>query len=549
MSRLTIGERDPTKKNKTILLVGETGTGKSALINALVNFAMGVKYEDDGFVQMVQEEKKSQSESQTSDVIVYEVFGLEDRTLPFSLTIIDTPGFGDTRGNERDVLISERLLDLFCSTDGVHEIDAVCLVLKTSDNRLSDRLMYVFESMMSLFGKDIEKNIVALVTHSNFVTPENVLQALKDAQIRCAKDEEGQPVYFMFDNKQKTERNKRNERALKNAWESTEDEICNFADFLKKTKPQNLKGTVEVLNRRIRLAACIHNLQERVQFIELKQREIKQTQEALKKHEQDMKNNEDFKVEVDEVYKGKEPVECRKIWWCLWLNNTGTTSCDDCKETCHDQCEVAPDPSYCEVMEKKCTICNKECSVSGHKNELYCTVCTGKCNVTKHVKTEQCTECEDKCRDPNHLKTPWRYVSKTRRVTRTIQQMKAMYEKGKEDSEESVSLLETLQKNIEDLQKEKDQFLEESFQHVVELEKIALNDVSLSTHVHLDVLIEKMKEKGDTEKVKKLEEMKSQMEENQRAKSALSYMSGKAAAFGNKVGKAARDLFRGNTAE
>ncbi|KAI4794725.1 hypothetical protein KUCAC02_031886, partial [Chaenocephalus aceratus] len=53
--------------------------------------------------------------------------------------------------------------------------------------------------------------------------------------------------------------------------------------------------------------------------------------------------------------------------------------------------------------------------------------------------------------------------------------------------------------------------------------EIALKDVSLSTHVHLDFLIEKMKEKGDTEKAMKLERMKSKMEENPSVKSALSY--------------------------
>ncbi|XP_034095329.1 uncharacterized protein LOC117561834, partial [Gymnodraco acuticeps] len=368
-----------------------------------------------------------------SDVIVYEVFGLEDKSLPFSLTIIDSPGFGDTKGKDKDVLVSERLLDLFRSTDGVDEIDAVCLVLKASDNRLSDRLMYVFDSVVSLLGKDIEENIV--LKHSDFVSAANVLQALKEAKMMCAKDEKDRPVHFMFNNIQKTERIKGKERALKQ-W------------FPNDTKSQKLETTVEVLNSRISLTACIHNLQERIEFIELKQREIQQTQEALKKHEQDMKNNKDFKVEVDEVY--------------------------------------------------KC-----------HRNELYCTVCTWKCHESKHVKTEQCTECEDKCSDPKHPKTHWIYVSKTRKVTRTEREMKAMYDKGRKDSEKSASLLETLQETIEDLQKEKDPFLEESFRHVVRLDEIAMKVVSLATQVHLDFLIDMMNEKGDTQKLMKLKEMKS----------------------------------------
>ncbi|CAI5657739.1 septin-2-like [Oreochromis niloticus] len=119
---MTVGEKNPGKTNKTILLVGETRAGKSTLINALLNYSMGVKWEDEVWFQIIEEEDRSQTETQTSDVIVYEIFGFEDKTLPYSLTIIDTPGYGDTRGIGHDDIISHRLLDLFGSHDGVREI-------------------------------------------------------------------------------------------------------------------------------------------------------------------------------------------------------------------------------------------------------------------------------------------------------------------------------------------------------------------------------------------------------------------------------------------
>ncbi|KAF3848245.1 hypothetical protein F7725_021273 [Dissostichus mawsoni] len=82
--------------------------------------------------------------------------------------------------------------------------------------------------------------------------------------------------------------------------------------------------------------------------------------------------------------------------------------------------------------------------------------------------------CERKTMHCINLKTHWKYVSKTKKVKMTIQQMKEMYEKGKEVSEP----LGNSPEEKKDLQKDKDQFLEESFQHVVRLDEIALKGVS-----------------------------------------------------------------------
>ncbi|XP_015244762.1 PREDICTED: septin-5-like [Cyprinodon variegatus] len=302
LTRVTIGEKDASKTNKTILLVGETGAGKSTMINALFNYAVGGKFEDEVWFQIVEEEQRSQTESQTSDVVVYQMFGFEGQTLPFSLTIIDTPGFGSTRGFKEDVSVSRRLFDLFRSEDGVHEINAVGLVMKASDNRLSDRLKYIFDSVTSLFGKDLEKNIVALVTHSDGKPPLNVIKALENAEIKCSRDEMNQPVHFMFNNQQIEQRNRtdKDQDGSKYSWDFTKEEMGRLKEFLKKTKPQPLKTTVEVLNERIRLEACIQNLEQRIELTELKQNELKQIEEAYNKHEEEMKENQNFTIEVDE---------------------------------------------------------------------------------------------------------------------------------------------------------------------------------------------------------------------------------------------------------
>lgn len=50
------------------------------------------------------------SETKTTNITVYEVFVEEN---PICLTIIDTPGYGYTRGMEFDLLIAENLNKLF----------------------------------------------------------------------------------------------------------------------------------------------------------------------------------------------------------------------------------------------------------------------------------------------------------------------------------------------------------------------------------------------------------------------------------------------------
>ena len=398
---------------------------------------MGLGEEDGACVQIAKDERKSQSKRR--DVIVYQIFGYEGKTLPCSLTIIDTPGCGAAGGIEHDAIISQSLYELFSSEDEIHEMNAVGLVLKAAENRVSDRLRCIFDSVLSVFGKDMKKNTVALITHSDGRTPKNTLKALKAANIKCAKDKKNQPVHFLF-NFQAADKMQDTEE-LQHADAATTDGLRQFTDFLEKTPPQQLTTTMEVLSSRFQLTACIKNLKERAETIQLKQKKIQQAQEALKKIKQEMKNSGNVTEEKAEDNTVKVPVRGGNRWWGCGLFHT------------------EPDVSTASSRERPAP-------------------------------------------------APITVKRKTSTVKKTIEEMREKYGRGKGDCE---SRLENLEKEMEELQKEKDQMLDESFQHVANLEQIALNVDSLSTHVHLDFLIEKMKEKGDAKKVKKLEEMKSRV--------------------------------------
>nr|XP_055037854.1 uncharacterized protein LOC129425747 [Misgurnus anguillicaudatus] len=386
-----IGEKDDKKPRKIILMVGETGMGKTTLINAMVNYITGIRWEHRIWLEVVEISDK-QSDSQTAAVTVYEVFAQDS---PFSLIVIDTPGFGDTQEYTEDcgkeTRVAEALQQLFRSEDGIHEIHAVCLVLKATDVRLHDRQLYILDEILSLFGKDIEKHIVLLFTHSSQKNlPKKVFHFIKDSGIKCAIKENGEPIYFHFNNCQSECCDDEDRESYKSTWHCGIENFEQFFDYLNGINPISLNMTEDVLKTRKQLDASVHNLKDRIRLAELRKKELEQTKEALMKCENYREEQNNFQYEVDEVY--KEEVLINTSWCSL---SKKATRCLDCKENCHyPGCWWVKDLSWCSVM----TEAGK------------CTVCSGKCDHTKHVKDEKI------------------YDIKTRKVTRTNEDLKKRYE-------------------------------------------------------------------------------------------------------------------------
>ncbi|XP_058622168.1 uncharacterized protein LOC131533735 [Onychostoma macrolepis] len=239
--KMTFGERDKNKLHKSILMAGETGTGKTTLINAMINYMLGVQREDKVWFEITDDQSDRTSVySQTSSVTVYG-FYLQESLI--DLTIIDTPGYGDTRGTELDKEIAVSLHSLSKSEEVIHEIHAVCLVIMAHQNRLSDRQIYIFDTVQSLFGRDITENTVLLLTHSDGMPPKHTLTAVKEAKIKCAVNDKNQPVFFLFNNRQSDSDEEEYEMIQEQSWNLSFRGMTRFFKFLGNIKPKPLKIT------------------------------------------------------------------------------------------------------------------------------------------------------------------------------------------------------------------------------------------------------------------------------------------------------------------
>ncbi|XP_075956881.1 uncharacterized protein LOC142959482 isoform X2 [Anarhichas minor] len=307
--RFSFGE-DNMRQNRTIVLFRVTGSGKSTLINGMINYIVGVEWKDAFRFQLVDEDQsRSQAERQTSDpdpdsdsdpdpdsdseVTVYKINHQEGFKIDHSLTIVDTPGFGETFGIARDEEIIEHLCNLFSADHGVSDIDAVCFVALAPLARLTPTQKCVFDSVLSIFGKDVAENIRILVTFANGQN-RSVLEAIKASGVPCPRTKKGLPIHFKFNNSALFADNK-----LSAADVSVDDEdedagfdhMCwnmgtksmkSFFVALNVIESKSLTMTKEVLRERKQLKALIECLQKQVKPGLAMGEEIKRRTERIK---------------------------------------------------------------------------------------------------------------------------------------------------------------------------------------------------------------------------------------------------------------------------
>ena len=335
---------------KVLMVVGATGSGKSTLINAIANYVLGVKWEDDFRFKLITEEgDKDQTKSVTQTITSYSFPKFEESPLPFRLTVVDTPGFGDTQGLERDEQITA-LIKAFFSTvgpEGIDHIDGIGFVAQSPLVRLTHTQKYIIDSILSVFGKDIGNNIFLMTTFADGAYPP-VVDAIKT---HIKESDPPIPIdanklqYFKFNNSALFAKQKDTSTQTFDLmyWRVGCTSLDGFFDHLKIAPPQTLQLTRAVLNEREKLQTLIQGIQLDVRDGMNAIDEMRDEKRALEANEAKIKANKDFTYTTTEHHTKKESLPASRY----------VTNCLKCNRTCHYPCGIPKDSdkSGCAAMD------------------------------------------------------------------------------------------------------------------------------------------------------------------------------------------------------
>ena len=445
VAKFVVGEPDPLHqgKVKVLMVVGATGAGKKTLINGIANYMYGVQWDDDFRFVLVANEptKKSQAHSQTSWITAYTLYRCKGSPIDYSLTIIDTPsGFGDTEGIERDKKIVNQIKDFFSikPPNGIDVLHGIGFVAQASLARLSHSQMYIFDSILSIYGRDVASNIFLMTTFADGQKPP-VLEAVKVSKIP-------HQTYFKFNNS-----------AL---FVTGEDDsfdfmfwkmgVISFLDFFVafgKAEHRSLQLTREVLDEREQLENVLKELQPQIHAGLTKMDELQKVVTVLQRNKALIEQNKDFNFTV-KVTKQKKVDTPRGRY---------TTNCLNCNYTCHDDCAIADN-----AQKRGCW------AMDGNSD---CRICPDKCIWSKHVNN------------------PYIFVLYEEEEIRTSAELKERYDTAKEGESSAEAMISNIKGELEYLEDQVLKMVDKARKSLVRLDEIALKPNPLSEVDYIDKLI------------------------------------------------------------
>ena len=333
------------KRSSNIMVIGETGVGKSTWLHCFINYLQGIQIEEKNRYFLFNEKKlqeeyeKKTGEKKTTGCSVTDtpaIYNIEP-TIAFNnpIRLIDTAGFGDVRGEYYDKKITKDINELF--TNEIETLHSICLIFKSTETRAHDRAKKVLDKLFSLFGNEIKENIVIVFT---FVDDFNDITAFKTLT------DEKSPFYNILGNIKDLPHFEFNNKAyfstdLDNFSNIYDKNTKNFGKLLKhvfKLKQISLESSKAVIQKRFDISNKIYNICYELADVIQKMTSSLKNRDSIRKLKDKLETNKKSEYVQKKVIKQRPEtyVEeykdyCSNGWYVL--------HCNKCNKACHRDCK------------------------------------------------------------------------------------------------------------------------------------------------------------------------------------------------------------------
>lgn len=380
------------QNGKSILVFSAPHSGKTTLLQGIMNFIFGVSSSDDYRLSFAPE-LTSKDILYHDWVTVYEFQEYKGGRIGYPFTIIDVPR-SHLSGKE-DIL---KLRDQISSYQT--EFDCICFVTQANMFSLPAEQIEYMQSINYLFQSAFDAEMCCCFFTFADLGPAPVKRVFEVNDIRVSESflVNCSSLFQQIDS------------ASKFFWESNFRCLQRFFEHLQTSVQTFLLGNVDsdfsTLNK---LLSQIEDLHPEMNEELAKLGEIKYETETLIANQDEILSTGDFKFQIKEIKQIKEDLEPGRH----------VTNCMLCFKTCHEDCRIPDDAG------------KKECVAMD--SDGYCKKCTDHCiwNV--------------------HKNTPYIYSYKEVQVTKSYKEMRTSYEKENGKQLDFNEYLDHLNRDIEAL--------------------------------------------------------------------------------------------------
>ena len=449
--KVTVGQSQQHVPHKILMLIGTAGAGKTTLITAIANYIMGVDWEDEYRFKLISEETAhDKTKSQTKCITAYTFHKDEGSPHPYTLTVIDTPGFKNTGELEINKKIVQQIKELLYlrGHEGIDQLDGIGFVTQAPMAPLTRTQQYVFDNVLSVFGKDVADNIFLMITFAADGQEPPVLDAARAADVPFSS-------HFTLDNsafcasKAQDECDKNNKM---HHWQVGRRRLEKFFDHFSGAHAQSLHLSREVLQEREQLEITLQDLQSQIRGELTKINELQQERQLLEGNEADLIAYKDFTYQVEVTKQRQVNLPAGQ----------STTNCLQCNCTCHSPCSCYKDGE------------KFKCSAMSNSGSLDAT----------------CSECPNQCSWKDHVNRPYKFEPYKEQEIRISDELKARCESAMTRKCQVESVIKKMEEELKEMNREVLQKTEEAKQSLQRLQEIALKPPADHFTKYIHTLIE-----------------------------------------------------------